>query len=116
MHIEGLPTVAMVPTCKPSAVIAAIWGFKALSIAIWIMIVARMLAKTLKVLRPDYKIMNLESLLTDWYVIEHFALAFLTMSLAVDLSGFNIVEEVVFVPVTTETLGGGTHILAIHAI
>jgi len=58
----------------------------------------------------------LKSLLTNRDVIEHFALAFLAMSFAVDLSGLNVVKEVVFVPVTTETLGGGTHILTIHAI
>ena len=55
MHIKGLPTVAMVSTCKPSAVIAAIWSLKALSVAIWIVVVARMLAKTLKVLGSDYR-------------------------------------------------------------
>jgi len=55
VHIKGLPTVAMVPTCKSSAVIAAIWSLKAFSVAIWIVVVARMLAKTLKVLGSDYR-------------------------------------------------------------
>jgi len=55
MHIKGLPAVAMVSTGKPSTVIAAIWSLKALSFAIWIVFMARMLTKTLKVLGSDCK-------------------------------------------------------------
>lgn len=55
MHIEGLTAVAMVPAGKPGAVIATIWGLEALSVAIGVVVVARMLAKTLKVLGSDYK-------------------------------------------------------------
>lgn len=51
--VKGLPAVAMVPTCEPCAVIAAIRSLEALSVTIGVMVMARVLALTLKVLGSD---------------------------------------------------------------
>ena len=58
----------------------------------------------------------MESLLTNWDIIKHFTLALLAVSPAVDFSGLYIVEEVLFVPMATKTLGGGTHVFTVNAI
>jgi hypothetical protein len=58
----------------------------------------------------------LKNELTDWDIVKHFAFASFAMCFAVDFTGIDIVEKVLFVSVTAKTLGCWPNILAVCSI
>ncbi len=89
---------AMLACERSRAVLAP--SFLALS-GHWVMVFERMLAQTFQILRADYHSF-INQIVTDRHVVVHFAGAF--RSSAVYFPFLNVIEEVIFEPMTAEAL------------
>ena len=106
MHIEGLLTIAVVLTGEALAIGFAA-RFLAFSIPIWVVILARVLAEALKILRAE-----------NWDVCKHLARTLATIfgAFAVNLTSANIIKSMLLVSASAKTLARGTNSLAIDAV